>query len=143
MHYAVGHTCAQQTEMSEMSYDGEWRAKPTKYIGRREAPKQETFLTINVSYILALWGASCCVMYTHIFQIHARNHNWQFIGVIFLLVHNMFRPLRAIFRWNTITVLIHLEKAIDITTDPLFHNLSLIIYLYNGKYAFYFKMNWL
>jgi hypothetical protein len=63
--------------------------------------------------------------------------------VIFLLVHNMFRPLRAILRWNIITLHIYLEKAIYITTDPLFHNLSLIIYLYKGKWAIYFKMNWL
>jgi hypothetical protein len=39
--------------------------------------------------------------------------------LLFLSVHNMFRPLRAIFRWNTITSLTYLEKAIDITTDPL------------------------
>jgi hypothetical protein len=82
-------------------------------------------------------------MYTDIFQIYTRDRNWEFIGVIFLLVHNMCRPLRAILKWNTIRVLIYLEKAIDITTDPLLHNLSLIIYLYNSKYAFYFKMNWL
>jgi hypothetical protein len=80
---------------------------------------------------------------TYIFQTYPRDRNREFIGVILLLVHNMFRPLRAIFRWNTISLLIYLEKAIDITTDPLFHNLSLIIYLYNGKWAFYFKMNWL
>jgi hypothetical protein len=65
----------------------------------------------------------------YIFQIYTRDHNWEFIGAIFLLVHNMFRSLRAILRWNAITLLIYLEKAIDITTDPLFHNLSLIIYL--------------
>jgi hypothetical protein len=73
-------------------------------------------------------------MYTYIFQIYTRDRNWEFIGVIFLLVHNMFRPLRAILKWNTITLHIYLEKAIDITTDPSFHYLSLIIYLYNGKY---------
>jgi hypothetical protein len=101
----------------------------------------------------------------YIFQIYARDRNWEFIGVIFLLVHNMFRPLWAIFRWNTITLLtriqgaasslpfsygnchmkkvaslphsVYLEEAIDIITDPLFHNLSLIIYLYNGKWAYY------
>jgi hypothetical protein len=79
-------------------------------------------------------------MYTYIFQIYTRARNSEFIGVIFLLVYNIFRPLRAIFRRNTITLLIYLEKAIAITTDPLFHNLSLIIYLYNGKWAFYFKI---
>jgi hypothetical protein len=76
-------------------------------------------------------------MYTYTFQIYTRDRNWEFIGVVFLLVHNIFRSLRAILRWNTITLLIYLEKAIDITTDPLFHNLSLIIYLYNGKWACY------
>jgi hypothetical protein len=60
---------------------------------------------------LSLWGAFCCVMYTYIFQIYTRDRNWEFIGVIFLLVHNMFRPLRAIFRWNTIILLIYLEIA--------------------------------
>jgi hypothetical protein len=72
-------------------------------------------------------------MYTYIFQTYTHDRNWEFIDVIFLLVHNMFRPLLAIFRWNTITLLIYLEKAIDITMEPLFHNLSLIIYLYKGK----------
>jgi hypothetical protein len=81
-------------------------------------------------------------MYTYIIQTYTRDRNWEFIGVIFLLVHNMFRPLRAIFRWNTFTSLIYLEKAIDITTDPLFHNLSLIIYLYKGK-SVILKMDWL
>jgi hypothetical protein len=71
----------------------------------------------------------------YIFQTHTRDRNWEFIGVIFLLAHNMFRLRRAILRWNKITLLIYLEKAIDITTDPLFHNLSLIIYLYKGKCA--------
>jgi hypothetical protein len=44
-------------------------------------------------------------MYTYIFQIYTRDHNWEFIGAIFLLVHNMFRPLRAILRWNTILLM--------------------------------------
>jgi hypothetical protein len=55
----------------------------------------------------------------YIFQIYTRDRNWEFIGVIFLLVHNIFRPLRAIFKWNTITLVTYLEKATDITTDPL------------------------
>jgi hypothetical protein len=84
-----------------------------------------------------MWGASCCVLYTYIFQTYTRDRNWEFIDVIFLLVHNMFRSLLAIFRWNTITLLTYLEKAIAITTDPLFYNLSRIIYLYNGKWAIY------
>jgi hypothetical protein len=67
-------------------------------------------------------------MYTYTFGIYTRDRNWEFIGVIFLLVHIMFRPLRAIFKWNAIILLIYLEKAIDITTDPLFHNLLLSIY---------------
>jgi hypothetical protein len=81
-------------------------------------------------------------MYTYIFQTYTRDRNWEFIDVIFLFVHNMFWPLRAIFMWNTIILLIYLEKAIDITTDPLFHNLSLISYLYKGKCAI-LKMDWL
>jgi hypothetical protein len=41
-------------------------------------------------------------MYTYIFQTYTRDRNWAFIDVIFLFVHNMFRPIRAILRWNTI-----------------------------------------
>jgi hypothetical protein len=75
-------------------------------------------------------------MYTYIFQTYTRDRNWEFIDVIFLFVHNMFWPFRAIFRRNTIILLIYLEKAIDITMDPLFHNLSLIIYLYKANAQF-------
>jgi hypothetical protein len=58
---------------------------------------------------------------------YTRDRNWEFIGVTFILSdHNMFRPLRAILRWNTTTSLTYFEKAIDITTDPLFYNCSLI-----------------
>jgi hypothetical protein len=58
------------------------------------------------------------------------DRNWEFIGVTFFsLFITCFGPLRVIFRWNTITSLTYLEKAIDITTDPLFHNLSLIIHI--------------
>jgi hypothetical protein len=54
------------------------------------------------------------------------DRNWEFIGVIILSVHNMFRPLWAILKWNTTTSLTYFEKAIDTTTDPLFYNCSLI-----------------
>jgi hypothetical protein len=60
--------------------------------------------------ILSLWGASCCVMYTYIFQTYTRDRNWEFIDVIFLFVHNVFRPLRAIFRWNTVTQFLEIYK---------------------------------
>jgi hypothetical protein len=56
----------------------------------------------------------------YIFQTYTRDRNWEFIDVIFLFVHNMFWPLQAILRWNTIILLVYLEKAIDITMDPLF-----------------------
>jgi hypothetical protein len=61
-------------------------------------------------------------------QIYLRSQLRIYWCYFFLSVHNMFRPLKAIFRWNTITSLTYFEKAIDITTDPLFHNLSLIIH---------------
>jgi hypothetical protein len=55
------------------------------------------------------------------------DRNWEFTGVTFILsVHNMFRPPRAILRWNTTTSLTYFEKAIDTTPDPLFCNCSLI-----------------
>jgi hypothetical protein len=83
-------------------------------------------------------------MYTYIFQIYTGVRNWEFIGVIFLLAHNIVSASlgHPQVKHNYITY-IYLENAIDITTDPLFHNLSLIIYLYKGKWAIYFKMNWL
>jgi hypothetical protein len=77
---------------------------------------------------LYLWGASCCVIYTYTFQVHLRSQLRIYWCYIFLSVHNMLRPLRAIFKWYTITSLTYLEKAIGITTDPLFHNFSLIIH---------------
>jgi hypothetical protein len=40
-------------------------------------------------------------MYAYIFQIYTRDRNWEFIGVIFLLVHNMFRALQV--KYNYIT----------------------------------------
>jgi hypothetical protein len=41
-------------------------------------------------------------------RVYTRDRNWEFIGVIFLLVHNMFRPLRAILRWNIIILHIYI-----------------------------------
>jgi hypothetical protein len=51
-----------------------------------------------------------------------------------ILVHNMAPSGHPQVKHNLL--FIYLEKAIDITTDPLFYNLSLIIYLYNGKCIF-------
>jgi hypothetical protein len=65
---------------------------------------------------------------TYIFQTYTRDRNWKFIDVIFLFLHNMFRPLRAILRWNNL-LLTYLEKAIDITTDPLF-TICLLLSIY-------------
>jgi hypothetical protein len=69
--------------------------------------------------------ASCCIRISFIY-VYTCDRNWEFICVIFLLVHNMFRPLRAILRCNTITLHIYLEKAIYIT-----------VYMYYNIYVIY------
>jgi hypothetical protein len=38
-------------------------------------------------------------MYTYNFQIYTRDRNWEFIGVIFVLVDNMFRALGGVVRF--------------------------------------------
>jgi hypothetical protein len=36
---------------------------------------------------------------------YTRDRNWEFIGVTFILsVQNMFRPLRALLKWNTTNI---------------------------------------
>jgi hypothetical protein len=75
-------------------------------------------------------------MYTYIFQIYTRDRNWEFIGVIFLLVHNMFRPLSGHLQVNYNYITYISREATDITTGPLLHNLSLIIYLYKATVQF-------
>jgi hypothetical protein len=45
-------------------------------------------------------------------------------NLLVLLLFSLFTTCFGPFRWNTITSLTYLEKAIDITTDPLFHNFS-------------------
>jgi hypothetical protein len=66
------------------------------------------------------------VLSTYIFQTYTRDRNWEFIDVIFLFVHNMFRPLRAILRWNTIYYLYISRKLSILQRIRCIHNLSLI-----------------
>jgi hypothetical protein len=64
--------------------------------------------------------------FTYISEIYLKSQLKIFVVIFILSVHNMFRPLRAIIRWNTTTSFIYFEIAIDTTTDPLFYNCSLM-----------------
>jgi hypothetical protein len=79
-----------------------------------------------------------CILLRYIIRISLKytcNHNREFLLLfLFLSVHNMFRPLRAILRWNTKTSFVFFESAIDTRTEPLFYNCSLIV--------FHLKMLW-
>jgi hypothetical protein len=54
------------------------------------------------SVFLFLWGASCCVTLSHFPNIPAITT--ETLVTISQSNHNMFRPLQAIFRWNTISL---------------------------------------
>jgi hypothetical protein len=75
-----------------------------------------------VSYMVLKLHQQTRNMYTS--QIYLQSQLRILVVIFILSVHNMFRPLRAILRWNTTTSFIYLESAMDTTTDPLFYNCS-------------------
>jgi hypothetical protein len=82
-------------------------------------------LQLDESFILV----GCILLryvYVYLSNIPAILTENLLVLLIILSVHNMFRPLRAILKWNTTTSITYFEKAIDTTTDPLFYNCSLI-----------------
>jgi hypothetical protein len=48
---------------------------PTHYLTLEERDYKREGKIVLVLFFLSLWGASCCVMYTYIFQIHTRDRN--------------------------------------------------------------------
>jgi hypothetical protein len=96
--------------------------RPTVSLGVRHPSGTRDHFFFSLKFSLGSYG------FTYTFQIYLRSQLRIYWCYFFLSVHNVFRPLRAIFRWNTITSLTYLEKAIDITPDPLFHNLFPIIH---------------
>jgi hypothetical protein len=81
-----------------------------------------------------LWDASCCVILSHFPNIPAIAT--ETLVTLFQSIHNMFRPLRAIFRWNTIS---HFSKyyqscngSVVLWLSPI--GVSHLIYIYNLNY---------
>jgi hypothetical protein len=66
------------------------------------------FCSVHVQYMY---------IYVYISQIYVQSQLRIFVVISILFVHNMFRPLRAILRWNT-TTFIYFESTINTTTDP-------------------------
>jgi hypothetical protein len=113
---------------------------PTKLVRLIKIWLNETYSKVHIGKLL------------HIPLKYTCNCNWEFIGVTFILsVHNMFRPLWAILRWNTTTSLTYFVKSINTTTDPLFYNCSLIwcksliiyftIHIMVNEFLFYRKVD--
>jgi hypothetical protein len=85
-------------------------------------------LCISISDILLTLNTVDEDVYVYLSNIYQRSHMRIYWFYFSLSPQHVSVPSGHLqVKYNSL--LIYLEKAIDISTDPLFHNLSLIIYL--------------
>jgi hypothetical protein len=73
--------------------------------GTQDHWQAKIYPLVNLFRSLFLWDASCFVILSHSPNILAIAT--EALVTLFRSIHNMFRPLRAIFKWNTI---LHFSK---------------------------------